>query len=489
MFNFKGIVAWVILGAICLVFALFGADQSGVGAGTGGYAAVVNGKVISLLEVQGIYDRVYREQSQNWKTLPAAQRQERGEQLRANVVNSLVQAELAQQSAQEEGLSVSDKEVMDQIVNIPAFQADGVFQAEAYNNYLTATRNSATHFENQIRREMTLSRVQQMFANAMTSLDIEEAKKDIADATKINFEFVKFNTQSLAKTYKVSSEKVTEYLTTNKDKVSAYYKKNVSEFKVKEQARAKHILIMGKAGDEASFKKALAKIKDIAEKAKTEDFAKLAKEFSEDPGSKTKGGDLGFFGRGQMVKEFEKVAFESPLNEISEPVRTNYGYHLIKVEERKAASTKELAAVESDIAKKLLAKEGVEASLEELKVAVKDSNQSKVTSLLKALGARWEESGEFNLNASFIPKIGDSPKVFNEVLSLKDGEVSKNLVQSNGQTYLLKMKSFKTVAKDKKDEKGLNSYMTQFLSQQKARAAVGKWLEAKEKDANIDKNI
>ncbi len=139
------------------------------------------------------------------------------------------------------------------------------------------------------------------------------------------------------------------------DEIETYYKGHEEEFTNPESAKARHILLKVPEGaDEKAWKEAESKAKDIKKKLENgEDFAELAKKYSDDPGSKNKGGDLGFFTKGRMVPEFESAAFSLKPGELSDPVKTNFGYHIIEVQEKKAASTKTLAAVQAQIRQKL----------------------------------------------------------------------------------------------------------------------------------------
>ncbi len=139
--------------------------------------------------------------------------------------------------------------------------------------------------------------------------------------------------------------------------IKAYYDSHPMEFEKGEQIKARHILIRVEqnAGPEAEAK-AKKTIEKLAGKLKNgESFATLAKDYSEDPGSKINGGDLGFFGRGQMVKEFEEAAFATKVNEVSPPVRTAFGYHLIQVNEKKAPGKVPFEEVKKKIETTMLA--------------------------------------------------------------------------------------------------------------------------------------
>jgi peptidyl-prolyl cis-trans isomerase C len=135
------------------------------------------------------------------------------------------------------------------------------------------------------------------------------------------------------------------------DEIENYYKGHKDEFTNPESVKARHILLKVPEGaDEKAWKEAGSKAKDIKKKLKDgEDFAELAKKYSDDPGSKNKGGDLGFFTRGRMVPEFESAAFSLKPGELSDPVKTEFGYHIIEVKEKRAASTKTLQEVQAQI--------------------------------------------------------------------------------------------------------------------------------------------
>jgi peptidyl-prolyl cis-trans isomerase D len=136
--------------------------------------------------------------------------------------------------------------------------------------------------------------------------------------------------------------------------IADYYSKHQQEFAAPEQVRARHILIQPKTKDDAGWSAALAKAREVRAKATAGDFAALAKQYSEDPGSKDSGGELQWFPRGRMVKEFENAAFGLKPGEVSAPVKSQYGYHIIQLEERRPATTNPLAEVRDVIREKLV---------------------------------------------------------------------------------------------------------------------------------------
>jgi len=157
-----------------------------------------------------------------------------------------------------------------------------------------------------------------------------------------------------------------------KEEIASYYEKNSSEFEQGEQVQAEHILIRVEANASAEDKeKARKSIDMIQDQLKNgESFATLAEQFSEDPGSKNKGGNLGYFGRGQMVKEFEDAAFATKPGETSPPVQTSFGWHLIHVLDRKAPEKLPLEQVSKEIEARLKAdrnEKALKKLIEELK--------------------------------------------------------------------------------------------------------------------------
>src|SRR5262249_51052512 len=232
-------------------------------------------------------------------------------------------------------------------------------------------------FEEQLRRGITLEKLQAALTNWITVGDkeLEDEYKRRNEKVKlavVSFPADKFregleatdaelsayyeahkNELKIPEKRKVKSALVDTQAIRNRTQVSAEdikrsYEDNQQQYSTPEQVRASHILLKTEGKDDAAVKK---QAEDLLAKAKGgADFAKLATEFSEDEGSKTKGGDLDFFGKGAMVPEFDKVAFELKPGQINDTVvKSQFGYHIIKVTDKKAATQRTLAEVKAQI--------------------------------------------------------------------------------------------------------------------------------------------
>ncbi len=194
------------------------------------------------------------------------------------------------------------------------------------------------------------SEVHEKFATWKKRFPDDSQLQNLMQMMNLSEEIVKSQIKEQMAVGKFIDQKFSDKVSVTEKEIRTYYDDNPDTFKKPEQVRASHILIKtDPKADDAEKSKTRDKIKDIREKLKKgEDFAALAKEFSECP-SKSKGGDLGYFGRKQMVKPFEDVAFSLNTGEMSDIVETRFGYHLIKSVDKKAATTIPYKEVEGKI--------------------------------------------------------------------------------------------------------------------------------------------
>lgn len=265
-------------------------------------AALVNGVAISMeqytkeLNIQ--IDRVSRQGGQVTDDQLAA--------LKNDILDSLIEREVLYQQSQKDGIQITDQTIDDQLAAIKK------------------------RFPNETEYKNALSKM---------NLSEEEVKAQIKRGLSIK---------------ELIDRQVTSKVVITDEESKAYYDKNPQRFKQPEQIKASHILIKVDAkADEAKKAEARQKIEEVQQKLKDGgDFAALAKEYSEGPSS-AKGGDLGYFRRGQMVKPFEEAALALKPNEVSDVVETRFGYHLIKVYDNKPEQTLAYADVKDKIIQRL----------------------------------------------------------------------------------------------------------------------------------------
>src|SRR5437016_1470878 len=398
----------VLRGGLLVVIAAFVLTSVYVGSMSGGarnrgdVVATVNGEAIPVERYQrryqaylDAYSRVYRDRFS--PTL--------AEQLGLpqQAVNDLVQEAVVVQRARVEGLEVSDEELNAQIQAVPAFAENGRFSLARYQDFLRRRGMSASAFENDVRRELTRMKVETTVKAGIKVSDAELERAFALRREEVRAAWALVETAPLVAAATVSDEEVAEYLKAHpaefqlperrrvqyvtlapKDfrpqipeaEVEKYYTEHAKDFETPRQVHAAHVLVVvPQTGGSEAEDKARAKVADVIRRAKAgEDFGKLAAELSEDPGSKPKGGDLGWISKGEMVPAFEAVAFTLGRGELTpEPVRTPFGFHAIKVLEVRPGGKKPLKDVAPQIRDRLAAEaadKAARAKADEVKPAL-----------------------------------------------------------------------------------------------------------------------
>lgn len=480
--SLKSIVALVLFGAIILVFVFFGLHNQGVGGGSAGSAGRVNNKLISVAELRSETQRLEQMYAPMFggQSIGAAQRQF----LQQQALESLIAQELASQLAKKEGILATDKEIQDTIVKeIPAFQRDGRFQRDLYYQLLQANYMNPADFEARIRKEKQNFRTRRMFEVTAQPLQLEVAKLKALQEMQMNVSFARLDKELVLKAMKTSSADVQAKLATPDfaKRVEEYYNANKAEFKTEPQARVQHILI--KTTPEMTDEKAKTKILEIKNRATKEDFGKLAAQLSEDTGSKAKNGDLGYFGKGRMVPEFETAAFTQKVGEVGEPVKTNFGYHLVKVLDRKEEHQGTLEEVRMDIAQKLIATELYDSEIKTIEDALAKNDSAAVDAQLKKMGVNWDETGFFDLGAEVAPKLG-SPEATAAAFQVSAAKpLYPKVVRDGAEKFVVKFKAEKKAAAPAGDT------ASAVLSQQRAAELFGSWIENAKQSAKIERNM
>ncbi|MBX2989065.1 MAG: SurA N-terminal domain-containing protein [Bdellovibrionaceae bacterium] len=475
------IIGYGLLAAIGLVFVFFGVNHGG-GVGIGSVARV-NNTLISAADFQNEENRV----QQYFASLLGGSMDlsTQRNMLRRQAMENLVRAELASQAARHAGIVASDAEVASYIMNIPFFQENGQFRRDRYMAYLEGSRMNAGTFEERVRKDIENIRARHLVETSAYPTGLEIARAQELAEKRLNVAFAQLDADALARSLKASPAEVDGRL---KDpefvkKAEDYFQANKRDWSKEATVKAQHLLIMAKAGDAAAEEKALAKIRELRARADKEDFGKLAAQYSEDPGSKAKKGQLEPFTRGRMVKEFEDAAFSQKIGTLSEPVKTAYGYHLIKVQERTEAKEPSFNDVKNEVASRLISRDKAEADLKVLDEAVAKGEAARVDGILKNLGATWQETGDFDLAAEAVPKVpaGAVSQAVFEVTAEKP--LLNRVVRDGGQRYVVKFKSLKT--EPVKDGSLLS---VDNLQRRRADGIYSAWLNEFRENSRVDMN-
>ena len=364
MFDFvhkKRRIVQIILGLATLPF-LFWGIESYRNAGGDDYVALAAGEKISRQE----FEQALRNQQESMRSTMGERFDEallERPEVRAAVLDGLIQQRLLKQEADHVGLTVSDPQLIEMIQNISAFQEDGKFSKKRYEELLKGQGMSPRAFEARVRQELTR---QQLIApygehgfvpGSVTEkiMRLSEEKREISLAKVQPEQFlsqVKPDDNAIKAYYErhqaefqlpeqvrveyvvLSLDDLAKRVAVTDNEAEKYFDEHRGEFEQAEERRASHILISApESAPEAEKSAARAKAEQLLAEIRQgpQNFEKLAKEHSQDPGTAEKGGDLGFFSRNMMVKSFEDAAFQMKLNEISDVVETNHGFHIIKL--------------------------------------------------------------------------------------------------------------------------------------------------------------
>ena len=376
----QGWIAWVIVIFLSIPFALWGI-QSYLGVGSEPIAATVNGLEIPQREFDSRYqDTRLRLREQ----LGAAYRPDLFDEptLRAQVLDTMIQETLLQQLSHELGLRASSQELQGAILSNPAFQKDGRFDKATYDRTLELQGMHSLQYEEGLRQRIVGTQLQRtLLASAFATarevaefVRLDRQRRQIAyirlpqagfDAAEEPLEEAalsayyrdhqaSFQTPERVKLgYLVLDvQSLGDAQVPTEEELRRLYEDESARFRQPEQRRARHILVALPAeANEPEAAKARARLEAIrARLAGGEDFATVAKEQSEDPGSASQGGDLGLFGRGVMDPAFDQAVFGLALNTLSEPVRSAFGYHLIEITEIQPEHVKPFEEVRDQLA-------------------------------------------------------------------------------------------------------------------------------------------
>lgn len=458
----QGMFVWTIIGLIIITFALFGLGSYLGGGGEAGSVAQVNDTEISenqLLRAQ----RDYLQQLQRFQGEQFDASLFDSPRIKQEVLQGLIRRELIQQHVNELGYQPAAQQVVDAIHRYEAFQENGEFSSERYKTLLRQQGLVPEQFERDVASDMAVQQFRNGIADSAFVTDaelhrylqlkyqqrdigyllldlkpfVQQASPDEAaikqfyadnqagfmTPEKVSINYLELDLQELARQYEVSDEEVRDYYAANRDRYT----------EGQERRQVRHILIATNA--ERSQEQALEKAQQLAGKLKLgADFAALARQESDDPGSAGQGGELGEITRGAFDPDFEQVAFSLDKGQISEPVKTRFGYHLIQVEDIQPAKVKPLSEVEEQIRQELRMRQAEQEFFEKVDALTRYSYEmsGSLQGVAEQVGLKLKQSPPFSreggegllgnpkvVEAAFSPQVLEERRN-SEVLELSD---------------------------------------------------------------------
>jgi peptidyl-prolyl cis-trans isomerase D len=472
MRRHKGWLKWSLgLVAVAMAVFLIPADFLGptttttVGAAPGEVLAEVEGRDITAGDFQQRYlSQIQAYRNQFGGNINDQLLRQLG--IDQQILTQMIDEHVALIEAERHGITVSDEELAQQILTIQGLQENGQFIGEERYRQLLASQNppmTPAQFEDSLRRSMIIDKLRAALTDWMAVADAdlereyrlrnEKAKLQVVALTADAFRSqvsvtdaeVAAHFESKKAEYRVGEQRKIRYLLLDRDQarqrvtvppadVQRYYNDNLQQYQTAEQVRARHILLNTAGKDEAEVRKQaegiLAKVKGGA------DFAELARQLSEDQGTKGMGGDLGLFGRGQMVPEFESAAFALEAGQISDIVKSQFGFHIIKVEEKRPGITQTLDQVRPQIQQILqtqIADQQITDRARQLDERIDDP--ADLNTVANELGVMLQESGLFQREDP-VPGLGAAPQISDAAFRLNDGEVSDALNSPRGPVFI-----------------------------------------------------
>lgn len=430
-FFLGAILAVVIVSMVAYLGQAFTSDSSAVQ----GTYATVSGEPVTSQEVSQRAQQLARQQFQGRQVpdflLPYLQKR---------AADQLVMQAALVAEAGRMGLKVTDQELRDELrtggLGQQLFPKGIYIGDDAYRDFVANNYNlDVPHFERLVKQSLLMRKLESVVEGSVTVPDAEVQKEFQRQKVKVKFDYAVISTDDLAKQVQVNDTELHAYYDKNKSRYensiqeerkaryvlidtskvpvqladkdySDYYSAHQDEFKVPEQADVRHILV--NTEQEAKDIK-----KQLDAGAKFED---LAKKFSQDPGSKDNGGLYKDVAPGKMVPEFDKATFSLPIGKVSDPVKTTFGYHIIRVDARRDAHLKPLAEVRPEI-EQVLKSQKAAREAESLANAV--MTEARTTSLDKAAAKNdlnVVTTDWFNQSAS-LPGIGSSPQFMQAVFT------------------------------------------------------------------------
>ncbi|HEX4582358.1 MAG TPA: peptidylprolyl isomerase [Acidobacteriaceae bacterium] len=457
------VVFWLIIGATCITMVVFlvpGILSSDQGTGTGTYASIrpagLLGRYLPLgtsrditnQEVTQVAGRIAQQRHYPQQAIPF---------LMPQAGQALIQREILLQQADKLGLKVTADDIRRELREGPwsiYFFPKGQFIGQdRYADWVDQQLHMSTGaFEKQLGTELEINRLESLITGGVFVSDKDAGDSYRRDNTKIKFDYAVLNGEDLRKQinptdadlqkffkenaarYKdaIPEARKISYIAFTPDQVPGgtpqitdqqarqYYQAHLKDYQVPDQVKVRHILIsVPKGADAKTDAAAKAKADDVLKQLRAGgNWAALAKKYSDDPGSKDQGGELGFLQHGVTVPEFDKTAFSLNPGQISEPVKTQFGYHIIQTEEKQTAHTKSFDEVRGTILAAMVRDKESQAAQA---FAQALATEAQKTGLAKTAAAHHLQvvATDYLAQGAIAPGLADSSKLLSEAFTAK----------------------------------------------------------------------
>lgn len=357
---------------------------------------------------------------------------------------SLIQRAVLAAEAERLGLRATDSEVR-QIVR-SVFRTDqGTIDAAAARNFGESRYGSERRFADEIRDDILTSKLLQLIDAGVAVSDAE-----VRDAIRYRHEAVRLalvviDPKQVPPDLAIDDAEIETLLAGEAPRVRAFYDEHPDRYHQPEKVRARHVLLRVAPG---ASEEEVTRVRGLAEAALArlqagEDFAAVAKELSEDPGSKEKGGDLGFFARGQMVPAFEEVAFSLEPGAPPQLVKTDFGFHVIRVEERKPAEERSFDEAAREIAEELLRQDRAAALAQQRADALEEAVRGgrSLVDAARSLDLDIQRPDWISRRPDgFVPGVGASPELLTTAFTLTaEQPTSPRVFEVDGKRVLIEL--------------------------------------------------
>ncbi len=471
--KMKSFVMWIIIGAfVTTIFVAWGMGNSQRGAEAENWVAKVNAETIPLAD----YERELRQLEAQFRDFPPELTAALN--LKEQALDRMISRRLFQLQAEKMDVEVGDEELAAAIQSIPAFQEQGSFNAQVYRAFLAQNRLTPSVFEQDLRSDLRVTKVQSLMQDSVKVSEDEIYAKYLEQNERMTVSYALIKAEDRAPEGKPTEEEIVAYYDLHKeefrtdDQVNAvftyvtpqdffddipvtdetiekYYADNRSLYVQPERVQARHILIRApQDGDEAAIEAARERIEGLlAQVREGADFAALARENSDDS-TAARGGDLGFFERGVMVKEFEEAAFGLAPGEVSPIIRTRFGFHIIKVEEKRPEEAKPLAEAREEILREIKSEPAMRLARKNAMALYNTIRRGKdFRETIGQAGLTLQETGYFSRRETQIMGVpADLAEAFREESFSAGADDAAGMVRGERGYLLLKTEARKPAA-------------------------------------------